>query len=175
MERLLSVRGLQVWFPVRTGFVAGLMKGERKFVRAVDGIDFDVAPSEIFCLVGESGCGKTTTGKAILRLNEPTGGSLLFALSEQDWNRVTVVQQRLEQLKPILEKTGDQERAEAEREFQQLAALRRQIEQIRGPEGAMRSDPRLDRTERSIGFLEGRAKNLREGDDSTVVRIVSKG
>lgn len=71
---LLSVKDLQVYFPIRTGLFSSL-KG---YVKAVDGISFDVKVGETLGLVGESGCGKTTTGRAILRLVEPTGGSVMF-------------------------------------------------------------------------------------------------
>ncbi|MBS1538924.1 MAG: ABC transporter ATP-binding protein [Bacteroidetes bacterium] len=74
-EPLLSVRDLQVYFPIRTGLFSSL-KG---YVKAVDGISFDVKPGETLGLVGESGCGKTTTGRAILRLVEPTAGEITFA------------------------------------------------------------------------------------------------
>src|SRR5512137_39930 len=76
---VISVRNLQVWFPVRRGFVESLTSKELRWVKAVDGISFNIKEREIFCLVGESGCGKTTTGKAILRLVEPTGGSVRYA------------------------------------------------------------------------------------------------
>ena len=72
---LLSVRDLAVHFPVRGGFF-GRAKGA---VRAVDGVSFDVYPGETLALVGESGCGKTTTGRAVLRLVEATAGSITFA------------------------------------------------------------------------------------------------
>ncbi|MBM4151159.1 MAG: ABC transporter ATP-binding protein [Ignavibacteria bacterium] len=72
---ILSVRDLQVHFPIRSGGVFGQTKG---FVKAVDDISFDVYPGETLGLVGESGCGKTTTGRAILCLVEPTGGSIEF-------------------------------------------------------------------------------------------------
>jgi len=79
VKDILSVTDLQVWFPVRRGFIEGLTSKEQRFVKAVDGISFKIKEREIFCLVGESGCGKTTTGKAILRLVEPTGGEVTYA------------------------------------------------------------------------------------------------
>ncbi|MFF4877953.1 ABC transporter ATP-binding protein [Micromonospora sp. NPDC000668] len=72
-EPLLRVRGLTKHFPVRQGLRStGL-------VRAVDGLDFDVRPGETLGLVGESGCGKTTTGRMLVRLLEPTAGTIEFA------------------------------------------------------------------------------------------------
>jgi len=76
---IVTVKDLQVWFPVRRGFVESLTSKEQRYVKAVDGITFSIKDREIFCLVGESGCGKTTTGKAILRLVEPTGGTVKYA------------------------------------------------------------------------------------------------
>ena len=75
---VVIVKDLQVWFPVRRGFMESLISKEQKYVKAVDGISFNIKDREIFCLVGESGCGKTTTGKAILRLVEPTGGDVSY-------------------------------------------------------------------------------------------------
>jgi len=71
---LLSVLELVKHFPVRKG-VFGRTVGQ---VRAVDGITFDIGRGETLGLVGESGCGKTTVGRALLRLTEPTSGSVLF-------------------------------------------------------------------------------------------------
>ncbi len=73
-EPLLSVRDLSVTFPVRKGILQRVV-GQ---IRAVDGISFDVFEGKTLGLVGESGCGKTTTGRAILRLVEPTGGSVFY-------------------------------------------------------------------------------------------------
>jgi oligopeptide/dipeptide ABC transporter ATP-binding protein len=73
-EPLLSVRNLIKHFPVRSG----ILRRTTGAVRAVDGVSFDVARGETLAVVGESGCGKTTTGRSILRLIEPTGGSVHF-------------------------------------------------------------------------------------------------
>ncbi len=80
-EPYLVLRDFRVWFEKRRGFFEALRKAEPEYVRAVDGIDLDVGRGEIFCLVGESGCGKTTTGKGILRLVEPTGGDVFVGVS----------------------------------------------------------------------------------------------
>ncbi len=71
---LLEVTNLEVHFPIKTGLF-GKVTG---YVKAVDGITFNVKPGETLGLVGESGCGKTTTGRAVLRLVEPTGGTVIF-------------------------------------------------------------------------------------------------
>ncbi|KXB97600.1 MAG: ABC transporter ATP-binding protein [Chlorobi bacterium NICIL-2] len=71
---LLRVEDLRVHFPIRTG----LFSRVSGWVKAVDGVSFTVRQGETLGLVGESGCGKTTTGRAILRLVEPTGGRIFF-------------------------------------------------------------------------------------------------
>ncbi len=72
---LVEVDGLKVYFPIREGIIRERHIGD---VRAVDGVSFELRPGETLGLVGESGCGKTTTGRAILRLVDPTAGSLTF-------------------------------------------------------------------------------------------------
>jgi peptide/nickel transport system ATP-binding protein len=71
---ILEVEGLEVYFPLKQG----LLRRTYDYVRAVDGITFTVYPRQTLGLVGESGCGKTTTGRAILRLIEPTAGVVRF-------------------------------------------------------------------------------------------------
>jgi peptide/nickel transport system ATP-binding protein len=75
---ILQVEKLRKWFPVRLGFFSSLVKKERLYVKAVDNVSFDVNREEIFGLAGESGSGKTTTGKCILKLIEPTDGRIIF-------------------------------------------------------------------------------------------------
>jgi len=77
-DNLVEVRGLKKWFPVQTSFVETLLTRRIDYVRAVDGISFDIRRGEVFGLAGESGSGKTTTGRLILRLVEPTEGEIRF-------------------------------------------------------------------------------------------------
>ncbi|MFA9445674.1 ABC transporter ATP-binding protein [Egicoccus sp. AB-alg6-2] len=72
---LLEVRNLETHFPVRSSLFG---RGENLVVRAVDGVSFDVKAGEVFGLVGESGSGKTTLGRSVLKLVEPTGGSVRY-------------------------------------------------------------------------------------------------
>ena len=73
-EELLRVSGLKKYFPVTRGF----LKKEAGYIKAVDGVDFAIREGETFGLVGESGCGKTTVGKLVIRLLEATDGEIRF-------------------------------------------------------------------------------------------------
>ncbi|WP_405587081.1 ABC transporter ATP-binding protein [Streptomyces sp. NBC_01190] len=75
-EKLLEVTDLQKYFPIHGGFVFKRRVGD---VRAVDGIDFSINTGEALGMVGESGCGKSTTGRLVTRLLEPTGGKVSYA------------------------------------------------------------------------------------------------
>ena len=73
-EPILKIKKLKTYFPVRNGFFGGISS----HVKAVDNVNFDVYPGETLGLVGESGCGKTTIGRTIIRLEEPTEGEMIY-------------------------------------------------------------------------------------------------
>jgi peptide/nickel transport system ATP-binding protein len=87
---ILKVTGLKTYFPIRKG-VFGRTKN---FIKAVDDVSFDVYPGETLGLVGESGCGKTTLGRTILRLIEPTDGNVIYkgvniaSLTQSDMRKI---------------------------------------------------------------------------------------
>ena len=78
-ETVLQVNGLKKYFPLRKG----ILKRTVGWIRAVDDVSFSVMEGQTLGLVGESGCGKTTTGRCILRLYEPTAGSILYRLDDR--------------------------------------------------------------------------------------------
>jgi len=73
-EPLLQIKNLKTWFPIKAGF----FKKSSKYIKAVDDVSFDLFPGETLGLVGESGCGKTTLGRSILRLEEPISGEIYY-------------------------------------------------------------------------------------------------
>jgi oligopeptide transport system ATP-binding protein len=86
---LLSVRDLTKHFPIKKGLILAKQVGA---VKAVDGISFDLWPGETLGMVGESGCGKSTTGRAVLQLHKPTSGSVTF--QGQELTTLTSTQMR---------------------------------------------------------------------------------
>lgn len=103
MDNVLEVKDLKVWFPVRTGFLASLSGREEKFVHAVDGISFNVRRGEVFCLVGESGCGKTTTARSILRLVDATSGTIAFNEDGRTVDLVSASKPEIRNIRPRIQ------------------------------------------------------------------------
>ncbi|HEY0670413.1 MAG TPA: ABC transporter ATP-binding protein [Sphingobacteriaceae bacterium] len=85
---ILRVVGLQTWYPIKRS----LFYRSKEFVKAVDDVSLEVFPGETLGLVGESGCGKTTLGRSILRLVEPTGGKIFF--KDTDLNKLSAGEMR---------------------------------------------------------------------------------
>jgi peptide/nickel transport system ATP-binding protein len=78
-DTLIKVKDLQKWFPLQSGLIASIFsRSEIKELKAVDGVSFEIEREEFFGLCGESGCGKTTTGELLTRLQDPTGGEIWF-------------------------------------------------------------------------------------------------
>ncbi len=96
---LLRVRGLQLHFPIHQG----LLQRARDHVRAVDGVDFSLHAGRTLALVGESGCGKTSTGKAVLQLVRPTAGSVCFEGVELTQLRGTALRARRAQMQMVFQ------------------------------------------------------------------------
>jgi peptide/nickel transport system ATP-binding protein len=92
-QKLLDVKGLKMHFPIKRGFFVPKILG---YVKAVDDVSFYIREGETLGLVGESGCGKTTTGRLILRAYEPTSGEIWFA--DRDMGRINVAELNKQQL-----------------------------------------------------------------------------
>jgi len=138
-EPLIKVQDLKVWFPVRQGFFESLISKEQRYVKAVDGVSFTIHRGEVFCLVGESGCGKTTTGKAILRLVEPTGGDVLYGAPPAIMREYEALRRRYDEIVQLrkLAKTGeDGGKEEQPDQFaSERAQIRTRVQKIRSQYG----------------------------------------
>ncbi|NIS72109.1 MAG: ATP-binding cassette domain-containing protein, partial [Proteobacteria bacterium] len=88
-EVILEVRGLKKYFPITKGLILSHVVG---LIKAVDDISLFIRRGETLGLVGESGCGKTTTGRCILQLDKPTSGEILF--EDRDLSKMTDVEIR---------------------------------------------------------------------------------
>lgn len=98
-EFIIRVENLRKYFPLKLGLFKTLLSADSPRVRAVDNISFDIEKGEIFGLVGESGCGKTTTGRLLLRLIEPTAGKIIFKgtnLLNLDYDQMRKMRRKLQ-------------------------------------------------------------------------------
>jgi len=98
-EPLLRVRALRKLFPVRKSFFSSLFSKEKLNLHAVDDVTFDIYPDEVLGLVGESGCGKTTLGRLLIRLIEPTSGEIFF----RGTNIVPLSHEEMKQYRPKMQ------------------------------------------------------------------------
>ncbi len=94
-NNILDVRDLRQWFPIRTG----LLQRVSGYIKAVDGVSFTVRENEVLGLVGESGCGKTTAGRTILRLYDPTGGEVWY--QKANGELVDIASLHADEVKPL--------------------------------------------------------------------------
>ena len=98
-EALIRVRNLRKLFPVRKGFLSSIFSSESLHIHAVDNVSFDIKQDEVLGLVGESGCGKTTLGRLLIRLIEPTSGDVFF----RDINITELSRSEMQSMRPKMQ------------------------------------------------------------------------
>jgi peptide/nickel transport system ATP-binding protein len=98
-EVMMKVDDLKVWYPSRRTWLGRPVA----YTKAVDGVSFDVRKGEVLGLVGESGCGKTTLGRALLRLVEPTGGRIVFQGTDWTGLGLSALKERRSQIQLIFQ------------------------------------------------------------------------
>lgn len=94
-QTILKVKDLKMYFPIQRGLLQRVVG----YVKAVDGVSFSLKEKEVLGLVGESGCGKTTVGRTVLRLYDPTGGEITFRSREGKYIDITSISQK--DMKPL--------------------------------------------------------------------------
>ena len=93
-KQILKVTGLKKYFPIKKGFFNRTVG----YVKAVNDVDFEINEGETVGLVGESGCGKSTTGNCIVRLLDPTDGSILY--TAKDGTQIDLAKAKASEIKP---------------------------------------------------------------------------
>ncbi len=135
-KTILYVKDLKTWFPLRRGLMEIIKRLPPRYVHAVDGVSFKLEDGDVFGLAGESGCGKTTTGKTILRLVDPTSGIIGF----RPRKRLLDEWAELGYEPPVIDKYGNIDLAKIPSKY--LKPLRKEMQMIfQDPYGSL--NPRL--------------------------------
>ncbi len=123
-KTILYVKDLKTWFPLRRGIIEVLKGLPRRYVHAVDGISFQIEEGDSFGLAGESGCGKTTTGKTIIRLLDPTSGIIAYRPRKRLLNEWAEIGYE----PPVIDKYGSIDLAKVPSKY--LKPLRKEMQMI---------------------------------------------